>query len=321
MKNILLVGAGQLGSRHLQSLAACTESFDFSVVDPFDDSLKIAKARFEEISNHTKHKISLFKNLKEVEKNNFELAIIATNSGVRFEVLKTSLELFKIKNIILEKVLFPKLDEYEKAQLLIEESGVMVWVNTPRRFYEFNRYLKKNYKWNAVQAKYENKSWGIGCNSVHFIDLIQYLTGSELVQVCSDRLNRKIFESKRSGYIEFEGILGCKFNDGSTLELNSDPDLNTGIMKIETSEFAFLVNDAKGICEIFDKKTNQVEIKNFTNPYQSQLTLMTYNAIMKGEDHLPTYDESMKEHVIFLKSLQDFMSTIKGEFVEVVRIT
>jgi len=213
------------------------------------------------------------------------------------------------------------LDEYERAQLLIKESGVDAWVNTPRRFYEFNRYLKKNYKWSPVQAKYENKSWGIGCNSVHFIDLIQYLTGSELVEVCSDRLNNKILESKRSGYIEFEGVLGCKFRDGSTLELNSDPDLNAGVMKIETSEFDFSINDAKGICEIFDKQGNQIETKSFTNPYQSQLTLMTYNAIMKGEEHLPTYSESMKEHVIFIKSLQGFMSKIKGEFIEVVSIT
>jgi len=321
VKNILLVGAGQLGSRHLQSLAVSRECFNFSIVDPSEESLNITKARFEEVEGHKNHKLSLFKCLYEVGNDCCDLVIVATNSGVRFEVLKKALTSFKIQNMILEKVLFPRLDEYERAKSLINEKCVNVWVNTPRRFYEINKFLKQNFEWKEIKAKYENKSWGIGCNSIHFIDLIQYLTGSELKEVNTNKLCRRIFESKRSGYIEFEGILECKFKDGSILELNSSPELKTGMMRIETKDFVFVINDSVGTCEILDFRGKQVEVKSFNNPYQSQLTLPIFNAILEGKKPLPTYNESMKEHLVFLKSLQNFMSEVNGKHVEEINVT
>ena len=47
MKTVLVIGAGQLGSRHLQALKLVQNDLSISVVDPFQASLDVAKERFE----------------------------------------------------------------------------------------------------------------------------------------------------------------------------------------------------------------------------------------------------------------------------------
>ena len=52
--NILIVGAGQLGSRHLQGALKVLVPIDVFVIDPSNESLAIAAQRATEIDhNHT----------------------------------------------------------------------------------------------------------------------------------------------------------------------------------------------------------------------------------------------------------------------------
>ena len=46
---ILITGAGQLGSRYLQGLANCRETLDIYVNDISEQSLQIAKQRWEQV--------------------------------------------------------------------------------------------------------------------------------------------------------------------------------------------------------------------------------------------------------------------------------
>ena len=48
--NIGLIGAGQIGSRHLQGLAKSTLQYKIYVVDPDEKSLSVAKIRYQEVS-------------------------------------------------------------------------------------------------------------------------------------------------------------------------------------------------------------------------------------------------------------------------------
>ena len=48
MKNILIIGSGELGSRHLQALTKTNININIQVVDPSNESLKIASERFKE---------------------------------------------------------------------------------------------------------------------------------------------------------------------------------------------------------------------------------------------------------------------------------
>ena len=64
MKNLLLIGAGQLGSRYLQSIAKENLYYNIVVVDYSEDSLNEAKKRWLIAGgNESLHKISWYKEL------------------------------------------------------------------------------------------------------------------------------------------------------------------------------------------------------------------------------------------------------------------
>lgn len=50
MYNIIIIGAGQLGSRHLQGVLKSTYALNVTVVDPSEESLNTARERAEKIS-------------------------------------------------------------------------------------------------------------------------------------------------------------------------------------------------------------------------------------------------------------------------------
>ena len=60
MKNIVIIGAGELGSRHLQGVLKSRGRFNVFVVDPSDSALQTANARAEEVLTNT----SLNKSIK-----------------------------------------------------------------------------------------------------------------------------------------------------------------------------------------------------------------------------------------------------------------
>ena len=124
MNKILLIGAGQLGSRHLQGLAKIKIDANIFIVDPSSDSMNNAKIRLNEISDrNTRNGYYFYPTITEVPKD-IDLAIIATNSDVRKKVL---VDLFKnknVKSIILEKFLFQnELDFFDIEKILIEKKN------------------------------------------------------------------------------------------------------------------------------------------------------------------------------------------------------
>ena len=53
-KKVLLVGAGQLGSRYLQGLAKVSIPLEIHVLDISESSLRIAEARWNEVDTSEK---------------------------------------------------------------------------------------------------------------------------------------------------------------------------------------------------------------------------------------------------------------------------
>ena len=51
MKQVAVIGAGQLGSRHLQGLKVASSPMEITVMDSNEDSLKIAKERYDAVSS------------------------------------------------------------------------------------------------------------------------------------------------------------------------------------------------------------------------------------------------------------------------------
>ena len=83
---ILIIGAGQLGSRHLQSLIKYHSKLMIYVVDSSLASLELSQSRAAEINNDYGTEVLYFESLAAVTETSFYLTIVATGSGPRFMI-------------------------------------------------------------------------------------------------------------------------------------------------------------------------------------------------------------------------------------------
>ena len=88
MNKVCLIGAGQLGSRHLQGLSLAQQPLEIMVVDPCLENLSRAKARWIEVqTDGCKHAIQFRTKLLPTAEP-FDITIVATTARNRCELLK-----------------------------------------------------------------------------------------------------------------------------------------------------------------------------------------------------------------------------------------
>ena len=79
---ILIIGAGNLGSRHLQGLGKTKNKFNITVLDPNDSALAKAKLCYKEILRSNPYQTVNFVNSLDLVRNSADLAIIATTADI-----------------------------------------------------------------------------------------------------------------------------------------------------------------------------------------------------------------------------------------------
>ena len=104
MYNILIIGAGQLGSRHLQGALLSKNELNITVVDPSQESINVACERASEVKYGNPHSTVSYK--IDIPNNEYiDICIIATAAHVRAIVTKQLLLTNEVKQIVFEKVL------------------------------------------------------------------------------------------------------------------------------------------------------------------------------------------------------------------------
>ena len=323
MNRIVLIGAGQLGSRHLQGLAKCKLPISIEVVEKSNSAINTAKERFEEIKNtFSKIDIKFFNDLSHLS-NNIDLAIVATNSNVRFQITKKLILTKKVKNLILEKVLFQDPKNYVEFDKLIKIHKINCWVNHSRRMFPFYSLLKKRLlNCKNISFNYFGGNWGLACNSLHLIDICIFLTNHTDFRLDLSFVEKQILNSKRDGFIEFNGtlngILGNHFFSFSSLDFTSKC-----YFTIDTKDEKIIIDEESNHCEIINKSTNEKTIIDKKIVYfQSELSNLFCESILKNKGcPLPTYSESMKSHQIFIKDFINIISQITNKKTKVCPIT
>lgn len=313
MKNITLIGAGQLGSRHLQALALVKQPISIQVIDPSVDSLKVAEARFKEVSTNFKGEISFHTEISSTKKN-IDIAIIATNSKVRRTVIEQLISTSKVKYLILEKVLFVKTDDYNAVEVLLMENNIKTWVNCPRRMMPFYQNLQKKLS-GTIHFSATGNAWGLGCNGIHLLDLFAFLTRSNNIVLSNDLIDKTVIESKRPGYIEFTGTI-TGHTDKHSFHITSFPNDSSPLqITINTSAARYSIQEgATGKVGISKLENGwKWEDESFTMPFQSQLTNIVVDDLLEtGNCSLTTFKESSALHLIFLTNLISFLRKVNN---------
>jgi len=322
---IALIGAGQLGSRHLQGLVHASLPRRIYVVDPSNDSLKTAKQRAEEVSPVLFPKeISYHQSFSELPPT-LDLAIIATSSLVRLKALKELMKYSNVKNLILEKILFTTEDEFNAAKELI--GSTPAWVNCPRRLNEFYTRLHSAVQNSNGPMRYviAGRGFGLACNSIHFIDIFSMLCGEVEYELDTSKLIPKIFPSKRDGYIELFGRLVCNFSGGNVLEFDCLPvitDKADYYVRLEGDGFCIIVDEIRTSVEIILDDNDILDDFQFKRVFLSTATGKIAEDILRnGTSPLTPFSDSVKLHLPLIKGLTDFVKKSSGKSFTSLNIT
>lgn len=308
MFQVVIIGAGQLGSRHLQGLKTAQSEMEIWVIDASEESLSIAKDRYDAVESKAK-KIVHYENQVDALPYELDLVIIATGSKPRASIIKSLLSQCRVKYLVLEKFLFTRLQDFDDIASLLEEKKVKCWVNCPRRMWPAYEEIKKRINVEEpVHLEYCDQNWGMCCNTVHNIDIWMYLAGDCRFNVDLSGVEPQIVESKRKGYIELLGKETFDSENGDKMSLCSIMEYEgVTTVKIQNAGKVYMVDEVKGswFCDGEEHLTK--------TPYQSSLTgILADEIFTTGECRLSPYSISEQYHKPYLKAVMQFVNKIQG---------
>ncbi len=317
MVKIAIIGAGQLGSRHLQALSLIDREAAVDVVDPNPSSLETAKKRFLEVSKETKvREVHYCSSLNDIS-NTIDVAIVASNSNVRRKIIEELLAAKNVRALILEKFLFQREEDFSAVSALLSKKNVSAWVNCPRRMWPVYQNIKKELQGEKpIELSVTGTSWALGSNAIHMIDLFSYFSNSTNYHIGFPDLDKIITQSKRNGYIEFTGRLSGEFSNHERFSIacynGSGINLVT-YLRWEKTEF--IIKESEG--KVLIGKGNQEEKwkeEQFTVLFQSQLTHHAVERIIDTRTcDLTPYEESQKLHLPLLRTFIKHLQILKPE--------
>ncbi len=298
--NIAVIGVGTLGMRHLQSLMDISEQYNLYGMDVNTENLK----RFEDSFGDTAKLVNSIHDLPDT----LDACVIATGANARFKVLKDLLEHSRVDELLLEKILFQKEEEYWEAKQLLNRNKTQVWVNCVRREWAPYKRLKELFKeTDSFVYTVNGGEWGLCCNGIHMLDLMMFLADEEDFTINNTLIESIIKESKRKGFYELYGsITGkcgkCRSYQISCTENNTSPSL----VMLNADNINVMIDEVKHVMYYAKPDDGWEWHKDiFGVPYQSQLTARIITSMMNNECNLPSFDTSMKSHLKYIRSLQE----------------
>lgn len=308
MYQVAIIGAGQLGSRHLQGLKLASSPLSITVMDSNDESLNVAKERYNAVSPIGEKNINYVNSIDKLP-SKLDFVIIATGSKPRAAIVQSLLNHATVKYLVLEKVLFPSLADYTNVGRLLMDKGVRCWVNCPRRMFGMYKQIKETIDLEKpVYMTNADEDWGLCCNSIHMIDIFLYLTGETTYSVETKYLNDKIEDSKRGGYIEMTGTLKISTPKGNELTLISEKNFKgEKNFMIENGEDMYVISEGDG------KLSMNGNTYQYSMPYQSQLTgILADELLITGGCSLTPYNSSVEYHKPFIEAMLAKYNDIMG---------
>ena len=305
-KTIAIIGAGQLGSRHLQGLAKVPMALDIFIVDPSADSTALALERFVAVDTGNGSTVKALAGVADLPKH-LDAVIVATAAHVRLQVLTSLVGHASVGALLLEKVLFQDLGEYAKAAEVLGPLASSTWVNCAQRMWPFFTDLRARFHNDSdLQVMITGSQWGLGCNAVHNTDIAEFLwDGAKTHEAI---LDQAVIDSKRAGFKEFTGALTTTVAGGGMLR-----------------QVSYASGDAPFCISVFHPTLQQTwnvstgqlssasaadgwatSTTSLAAPYQSQLTADIAAAMLGGQGcALPTYAQAAATHIDTLRALLD----------------
>lgn len=280
MFKILIVGFGSIGYRYFEAI----NKISLPVIKLFIVDKKI-KSLTKNLDFNIKS-IKTFENLKNLPKK-VNLCIISTTCQNRHILLKKIINETDCENLILEKPLTQSPNELLKLNIVLKNMK-NIWVNTDRRSLDIYKFVKSKICFkNKILMRVQGNNWGICCNSLHFVDLFNFLTNKYLFKI-EEKSTFTWFPAKRKGFKELDnGKLKLKFGNHElylSSKKNSLPK-NLEIL-IKNKDNTFYIKEKS---DLFELKYNKKVVYFKNNPTSIKMTKIIKKILLKGKSDLPNY--------------------------------
>lgn len=297
MKSVIIIGCGNIGYRHLQAILLLPQATNIFIVEPnLESHARIASLIAQ---SGGKHRINLLNALPE-DHIDFDLAVIATTSNHRRDVVEDFLRNHYASVMIMEKVLFQSVKDIDFVQEFLLENDVTAYVNCGRRYFpgyaDLKRYLSTSDQPKNIEVSGNN--FGLASNAIHFIDLAEYLNSSVITTLDGTGLTAGFVAAKRNKCVEFYGKLEAQFSNGSqlTIDCHTDGDLSVAV-KITSGETEIRID------EMARKIVTGGVSADFASKHVSECVEIYSSALERGQCDLTPYADSARQHRIYLSAV------------------
>jgi hypothetical protein len=299
LNNILIIGTGNIGLRHLESISKSKKKLNIFIYD-----LLYSKQINELVVkiNKYKNKVCVTKLNNLNIKHKIDVCIIATNSKERYKVSSLVIRKVQIKNIIFEKIAFQTTKAFKSIINISQKKKINLYVNCPRRTYKIFKDIKKKIKNinGKLSLSYSGSKWGLCSNSIHFFDLLFFFTKFDNKYIVNDKLKNQVIVSKRNGYFELQGLLEIS-SKNYYFHVKDDEKINQNSLTISKGNIFFEIK-YDNIKKCFVLKSNTFRPKKISIPLQSDLTLNQINMLIDNKNcELTKIEDSIKYHEVLIK--------------------
>ena len=315
IKKVVIVGFGNIGFRHLQGIMNDCKDLKVHIIDNDPHSgNRISKEMSEKLIR--KNIVISFNSNYEELYPEVDYVIIATLSNVRFSVLEQLLRNTRPKSILFEKVLFDRREHYDLAIKLVDSLNIDALTNCWRRIFPAYKRAKEFLGTSQSPISFVNISGGdigLGCNGVHFMDLIAFFSGEKVV-ITKDELDSGVIESKRDSFVEFSGRLeGFSGQTKFVIDSKRNNDQQV-VVELISEDMSVIVREAD----------NKVFLKNFLNgdeiieehrtPFLSEVSGGIAKSVFEGNlTGLPALRDTSNTHQVLL----DILSAHAAKYIDV----
>jgi hypothetical protein len=321
----MLIGSGQIGSRHLQGLVKLKFDSSIEVIDPSKKSQRLAKNRLKEVQRSKYIKsISFHENIEDSSPST-DLVIVATSSEIRKKVVVDLLKNRCPKYMILEKFAFQKVDDYQFILQLLKTKKIKCYINCPNRAFQSYIKVKKIFsKEGNITIEVDGGDWNLASNLIHYLDLINFLTHSKIQSLEGEALSKRIYNSKRQGYKEFSGLVSGFTKRGDNFVIRHRKNSKRQVTLTFTSENNQIKVFESQSKAIFNKRGSNLNLKEIDFPIVNQSDLTTelvHDLFFNDNCSLITIKDSYHIHELVINLFLDHLKKVLGRVYKRCPIT
>lgn len=310
MRRILLVGAGNIGRRHLQAMLRIggNEPLAVDVVEPSEDGRAETRRVLEAAASDSTRSarapfVTVHTELPEVIAK-FDLAVIATGAGPRRAIFEAIEAHGGARAYIFEKVLFVRTRDLVEVGNELSAHSIPAWVNCARRLFPAYHALRDRLAGRpGVTMCVTGSRYNLASNAIHFLDLLSFLTGDELVSVATDGLEPGSHPSRHAGRVEIFGTLGASYENGGKAELHCRPDGDEPTrIEIIDGAVKYVIEEGQG--KMTCTQGRDMTTEPFHIPYVSESFWPYADILSTSNCMLTSYSQSARQHLVFIDALR-----------------